>query len=81
MNSKQAAVNENPEGTSVARKRQRFKSSGSKPVSLRFEDSDPLPYTDPAAHYHMSLSTRYFENITTWLGDNAGDPAFHVCHL
>jgi hypothetical protein len=51
-----------------------------KPVSLDFTDSDPMPYTDPTVHYHMSQSVRYYENITKWLGDNVDDPATEVCH-
>jgi hypothetical protein len=44
-------------------------------------DQDPLPYTDPAAHYHISPSTRHFVNITNWLGDNVDDPALQVNYL
>ncbi|KAH7877053.1 uncharacterized protein C8R40DRAFT_1168980 [Lentinula edodes] len=44
--------------------------------SLSFDDSDPLPFTDPTTHYHISSSTRFSENIVTWLGDLQYDPAF-----
>ncbi|KAE9382735.1 hypothetical protein BT96DRAFT_845113, partial [Gymnopus androsaceus JB14] len=47
----------------------------SKP-SLSFADSDPLPFTDPSTRYHISSSTRFSQNITTWLSDLEDDPAF-----
>ncbi|KAE9391227.1 hypothetical protein BT96DRAFT_1001541 [Gymnopus androsaceus JB14] len=43
--------------------------------SLSLANSDPLPFTDPTACYHMSSSLRHFENLTTWLGDLQDDPA------
>jgi hypothetical protein len=46
---------------------------------LNFEDSDPLPYTDPTVHYHISNSVRYYENFAKWLGNHQEDPAFRVC--
>lgn len=59
---------------------------GSKPdkqtanPSLDFADSDPLPFTSPKAHHHISESKRFKEDIPTWLGVNAEDPAMKVCH-
>ncbi|KAJ3803937.1 hypothetical protein F5876DRAFT_24543, partial [Lentinula aff. lateritia] len=44
--------------------------------SLSFDNSDPLPFTDPTTHYQISSSTRFSENIVTWLGDLQYDPAF-----
>ncbi|KAJ3925142.1 MAG: hypothetical protein NXY57DRAFT_949196 [Lentinula lateritia] len=44
--------------------------------SLSFSDSDPLPFTNPMTRYHMSSSTRYFQNLTVWLGELRDDPAF-----
>ena len=41
--------------------------------ALRFEDSEPLPYSDPLSHYHISSSTRYHINIYNWLGRHARD--------
>ncbi|KAJ3848013.1 hypothetical protein EV368DRAFT_68637, partial [Lentinula lateritia] len=36
-----------------------------------------LQYTaNPTTHYHISSSTRFSENIVTWLGDLQYDPAF-----
>jgi hypothetical protein len=49
-----------------------------KNVSLEFTDSDPLPFTSPRVHYHMSESKRYFKNLTEWLGDNTDDPSTKV---
>jgi hypothetical protein len=62
-----------PEATAEASKQiQRPQRS----VSLDFQDSEPLPYT---VHYHMSKSTKFFENITKWLGENKDDVALRVC--
>lgn len=55
--------------------------SRAKKPSLSFADSDPLPFTDPTARYHMSSSSRHFENLTTWLGDLQDDPAVIVRSL
>ena len=41
-------------------------------------ESDPLPFTTPTTHYHISDSTRHHENITAWLAQNSGDPAIKV---
>jgi hypothetical protein len=47
--------------------------------ALRFEDSEPLPYSDPLSHYHIeSSSTRYHINIYNWLGKHESDPAIKV---
>ena len=46
--------------------------------SLGFADSDPLPFTSPKAHHHISESTRFKEDIPSWLGLNADDPAVKV---
>lgn len=55
-------------------------SSDNKPkaATVPFEGSDPLPYTMPTAHYHVSEATRHPENITAWLATNQGDPATKV---
>src|SRR5271170_5443614 len=42
---------------------------------LDFHDEDPLPYTSPSSHYHISESTRYPLNITAWLSTHKDDPA------
>jgi hypothetical protein len=31
--------------------------------SLRFADSEPLPFTPPRIHHHISKSKRYYENL------------------
>jgi hypothetical protein len=45
---------------------------------LAFHESDPLPFTDPAVHYHMSQSQRHYIDVTSWLADNKQDPALKV---
>ena len=47
-------------------------------AAVGFQDSDPLPYTPPTVHHHISISNRYYENLTTWLGTHSGDPALIV---
>jgi hypothetical protein len=49
--------------------------------ALRFEDSEPLPYSDPECHYHISTSTRYHVNIYKWLAQHESDPALNVSCL
>ncbi|THH07280.1 hypothetical protein EW146_g9368 [Bondarzewia mesenterica] len=44
-------------------------------AALRFEDADPLPHTSPHVHYHVSESTKHFENVTLWVRQNPNDPA------
>lgn len=46
------------------------------PVSLSFADDDPLPYTAPDRHYHVSETNRHFEDLAEWLSVNENDPAF-----
>jgi hypothetical protein len=50
-------------------------------AAIRFEESDPLPYTSPAVHHHMSNSTRHAENITAWLAKNRNDQATEASNL
>ena len=50
-------------------------------LALHFEDSEPLPYSDPQSHYHISSSTRYHINIYNWIGKHSGDPALIVSFL
>jgi len=49
--------------------------------ALHFEDSEPLPYSDPQSHYHISTGTRYPVNIYKWLRQHVSDPAFNVSCL
>jgi hypothetical protein len=55
-----------------------LKRSASSTPALAFHDSDPLPFTDPAVHYHMSQSQRHYIDVTSWLADNKQDPALKV---
>jgi hypothetical protein len=47
-------------------------------ASLGFSNSEPLAYTSPDVHHHMSYSTCHYVNLTNWLGDNKGDLAIKV---
>jgi len=53
-------------------------STASSAPALAPHDLDPLPFTDPAVHYHMSQSQRNYIDITSWLADNKQDPALKV---
>ncbi|KAG2046721.1 hypothetical protein BDR06DRAFT_898681 [Suillus hirtellus] len=55
-----------------------WKKVSSDAPSLRFEDSEQLPFTDPRAHYHISTGVRHFVDIAQWLKKNVNDPAFTV---
>ncbi|KAH9950134.1 hypothetical protein B0H21DRAFT_665254, partial [Amylocystis lapponica] len=55
-------------------KRKRKDKQRSEP-GLQFGDQDPLPFTSPKDHHHISDSRRYHEDITRWLGENKEDPA------
>ncbi|TFY53971.1 hypothetical protein EVG20_g9898 [Dentipellis fragilis] len=44
--------------------------------SVGFEAEDPLAYTSPKDHYHMSTTTRHQLSLTRWLRLHAADPAF-----
>ena len=46
--------------------------------SLQFDESEPLPYSDPKDHYHISTTTRYFIHLCRWLGEYSDDPALAV---
>lgn len=45
---------------------------------LQFDESEPLSYSDPKAHYHMSESNRNYIDLQTWLGKNKDDAALDV---
>jgi hypothetical protein len=49
-------------------------------AAVSFQESDPLPYTPPTVHHHISNSNRYYNNLTGWLGTHSGDPALIVCY-
>ncbi|PSR92437.1 hypothetical protein PHLCEN_2v4719 [Hermanssonia centrifuga] len=44
-------------------------------ASLSFAESNPLPYTPPEKHDHLSQSNRFHQNMNDWLNSNNGDPA------
>jgi hypothetical protein len=50
----------------------------SQTAAVNFQESDPLPFTPPTAHHHISNSNRYYNNLTAWLGSYSGDPALIV---
>ncbi|KZT01025.1 uncharacterized protein LAESUDRAFT_664777, partial [Laetiporus sulphureus 93-53] len=47
-------------------------------ATLDFAVDEPLPFTSPEAHFHISDSQRYSEDITSWLQSNRNDPACAV---
>jgi hypothetical protein len=49
-------------------------------ATVSFQESDPLPYTPPTVHHHISNSNRHHINLTAWLGTHSGDPALIVCY-
>jgi len=54
------------------------KPSEGEQVSLQFTDNEPLPYTSPRVHHHISDSQRYHDDITRFLTKNCNDPAMKV---
>ncbi len=51
----------------------------SSPATLSFTDSDPLPYSPPDQHHHISQSKRFHQDTSDWLSENKSDPALKVC--
>ena len=45
---------------------------------VSFCDNDPLPYTDPAMHHHMSDSRRHFQDAFSFSREFPADPAVKV---
>ncbi|KAJ7144085.1 hypothetical protein C8R44DRAFT_602076, partial [Mycena epipterygia] len=43
--------------------------------ALNFEESEALPYTSPEIHHYISPSRNHHFHLTTWLAENAEDPA------
>ena len=39
---------------------------------------DELQHTDPGAYYYIGTRTSERYDLPSWLGENAGDPAFKV---
>ncbi|TBU39561.1 hypothetical protein BD309DRAFT_1003667 [Dichomitus squalens] len=46
-----------------------------KRMHLRFQDSQPLPHTQPDLHFHISTDKRYPIKLDDFLHENDGDPA------
>jgi hypothetical protein len=46
--------------------------------TVSFDEQESLPFTTPNAHYHMSNDVRHKLNISSWLGENLGDPTLQV---
>jgi hypothetical protein len=44
----------------------------------RKKEDDELQRTDPSAHYQIGTRTSECYDLPSWLGENAGDPAFKV---
>ncbi|KAG2348745.1 hypothetical protein BDR05DRAFT_980136 [Suillus weaverae] len=44
---------------------------------IPFEAAEPLAYSDPMSHYHISNGTRYHLNLPQWLIKHANDPALY----
>jgi hypothetical protein len=50
-------------------------------LHIPFEASEPLAYSDPTSHHHISNGTRYHLNLPWWLQKHGNDPALDVSHL
>lgn len=48
------------------------------PATLGFADEDPMPQSNPAAHYETSQTNRHHLDLTTWLREHRDDPAIRV---
>lgn len=46
-------------------------------LERRIEDDEPQR-TDPSAHHQIGTRTSSRYDLPSWLGENAGDPAFKV---
>ncbi|KAG1883124.1 hypothetical protein F4604DRAFT_1576295 [Suillus subluteus] len=44
-------------------------------LHIPFKASEPLAYSDPTSHYHISNGTRYHLNLPQWLQKHGNDPA------
>jgi hypothetical protein len=45
---------------------------------VAFSDNDPLPYTDPAMHHHISDSKRHSQDAFSFCRQFPADPAVKV---
>lgn len=51
---------------------------GHKYHNIDLSQSEPLPYSSPEAHHHMSMSKKNPVHIGKWLAANHADPALRV---
>jgi hypothetical protein len=64
---------------SLKRKRTRsVHRKGSAPATLPHNADEPLPYSKPREHFHISEQTRYPVKISQFLEKNDNDVATHV---
>ncbi|EJF58719.1 hypothetical protein DICSQDRAFT_148934 [Dichomitus squalens LYAD-421 SS1] len=57
------------------RKPKKTRAARGRRLHLRFQDTQPLPPTQPDRHYHVSDETRYPIKLDDFLYENEGDPA------
>jgi hypothetical protein len=60
------------------KKRKRSSVDRKSRTALPFEADEPLPYTNPSNHFHISTSIKYPVHIGTFERENKGDPALEV---
>jgi hypothetical protein len=48
---------------------------------VAFSDNDPLPYTDPAMHHHISDSKRHSQDAFSFCRHFPADPAVKVGNI
>lgn len=71
------ALPEAPEPKKKGKDKKKRKTRALRPA-LDFEESEALPYTSPDIHHHISPSRNHHFHLTTWLAENAEDPAVKV---
>ncbi|PIL29093.1 hypothetical protein GSI_09141 [Ganoderma sinense ZZ0214-1] len=58
-----------------SRRKEKSRASRGRQLQLRFEDSQPLPPTQPEQHYYISSDPRYPVRLDDFLYENDGDAA------
>jgi len=48
---------------------------------VNFADNDPLPFTPPQLHHHVSKSKRHHHTLVNWLGRHSDDEAVKVSKI
>jgi hypothetical protein len=61
-----------------SKKRKRSSVNRKNRAALPFEADEPLPYTNPNDHFHISTQVRYAMHIGQFERENEGDPALEV---